>query len=332
MSDELLETQATTKPGDDNFQNQIDKEFGYLMDYIKGRSLAQMKDAIIRNLRYFKETDPANYIASIDYYNKYDYLWGKIKPESGIYELADNRAQTLVEHRQDFEWLYGRLGDYRSKKVLLVILSFWLSSNYKPIAEIQEKLFHQYFDFDLVRCNKDEIFVDIGAYIGDTMVDYVKMYGADCYKKIYCYEILQENIDYIKKNEELFKLKNVIVNKKGVSNKSGFLYTSGDAVSSVCTLSEEGSIKVPAVTLDEDVDEPVTFIKMDIEGGEEDALLGCRKKIQENHPKLALSVYHNHKDLWKLARIIEEFDPSYRFYLRYYGYPLVPTEYLLYAI
>lgn len=332
MLDEPLETLVGHKPAEDNLRNQTDKEFGYLMDYIKGYSLSQITDAIIRNLRFFKDTDLSNYNATIDYYNKYDYLWGKIKPESGIYELANNRAQNLVEHRQDFEWLYTHLYDYRSKKVLLVILSYWLSSNYKPIVEIQEKLFHQYFDFDLIRCSKDEVFVDIGAYIGDTMVDYIKMFGSDCYKKIYCYDISQENIEFIKKNVELFKLKNVIVNKKGISDKSDNLYISSDVVSSVYTLMEEGTITVPTVTVDDDIDTPVTFIKMDIEGGEEQALLGCQKKIQENHPKLALSVYHNHKDLWKLARIIEKFDPSYHFYLRYYGYPLVPTEYLLYAI
>ena len=56
------------------------------------------------------------------------------------------------------------------------------------------------------------------------------------------------------------------------------------------------------------------------------------EKNAESHPKLALSVYHNHKDLWKLARMISEIDPTYRFYLRYYGGNLCPTEYLLYAI
>lgn len=311
--------------------NQIDIEFCRLTDFLRARSLEQVKAAVSQNLSYFCNTDNFCYTKTINYYNKYK-LWGTFAPENGDYELADNIAQALSEHREDFEWLYGRLGDYRSKKILLNILSYWLTADYRKISELQDKLYSQYFDFDLVKCGKDEVFVDIGAFIGDTLVKYTKMFGADCYKKIYCYEIVPANIEYIKKNVELFKLENVVVRDKGASDKKDVLFLPCDELSSVSRLSENGEIMVETVAIDEDIDEPVTFIKMDIEGAEEQALLGCRNKIVESHPKLALSVYHNHRDLWRLARIIEETDPTYRFYLRYYGESLLPTEYLLYAI
>lgn len=311
--------------------NRIDREFSNLMEFINGRSLAQMQEDIKHNLRYFESKDKPNYDAIINYYNKYK-LWGAIHPDTGEFEMVENRAQALVEHQQDFEWLYERLGDYRSKRVLLSILSYWLSSDYHRIAQIMDKYYHQYFDFDLIQCDENEVFVDIGAYIGDTMVDYVKMYGTGCYKRIYCYEIIPANVAYIQKNMELCALKDVVVCNRGASEKSGILYLSDDAVSSIGMLSENGAIEIATVAIDEDIAEPVTFIKMDIEGAEEDALLGCRRKIAENHPKLALAAYHNHKDLWKLARIIHETDPTYRFYLRYYGGALLPTEYVLYAV
>ena len=107
---------------------------------------------------------------------------------------------------------------------------------------------------------------------------------------------------------------------------------SDNEVSSVNQLAEKGTLAVPIVKIDDDIEEDVTFIKMDIEGGEEKALLGCLDKIKKNHPKLALSVYHNHKDIWKIARIIHDADPSYHFYVRYYGGPIFPTEYILYAV
>jgi len=110
------------------------------------------------------------------------------------------------------------------------------------------------------------------------------------------------------------------------------MFLSSNVLSSISQLSENGAFDVPIVKIDDDIGEDVTFIKMDIEGGEEEALLGCIGKIKENHPKLALSVYHNHKDLWKLPRIIYEADPSYHFYLRYYGSAILPTEYIIYAI
>ena len=311
--------------------NQIDIEFERLMDFIKKWTVSQMKDAVIRNLNHFRDTDNANYTATVNYFNHYK-LWGEYYPKRDIFELAENRAKALVEHREDFEWLYGRLCDCRSKRVLTNILSYWLMSDHRKIRQLRDKLFGQYFDLDLIRCCKDEVFVDIGAFVGDTLIDYTNTFGSDCYKKIYCYEISPANIQCIKNNIELFKLKNVVLRAKGAGSKSGLLYLSGDSVSPVGKLSGTGEIKVPTVAIDEDIDEPVTFIKMDIEGAEEQALLGCRKKIAESHPKLALSVYHNHRDLWRLARIVDFVDPSYRFYLRYCGEDLLPTEYLLYAL
>ncbi|MBR0596289.1 FkbM family methyltransferase [Sinanaerobacter chloroacetimidivorans] len=311
--------------------NKIDKDFNDLMGFLGGCNLEQTKAAVKRNLNFYKNTDKTNYTLTINYYNKYK-LWGTIDPDNDNFELVDNIAEALVDHREDFQWLYGRLCDNRSKKILSNLLSYWFAPNYRKVSELQDKIFHQYFDLDLIQCKEDEVFVDIGAYIGDTAADFVKTFGSDSYKRIYCYEIVPENQNYIDKNIELLNLKNVINCRKGASDKSGiYSFISGETTS-VSRLSESGERKIPTVAIDDDIEENVTFIKMDVEGSEEQALKGCRKKILENHPKLALSVYHSHKDLWKLARMIDELDPSYRFYLRYYGKELLPTEYILYAL
>ncbi|MBN7772621.1 FkbM family methyltransferase [Clostridium aminobutyricum] len=311
--------------------NQLDMDFERLMQFIKERDVSQITEAVKRNLKYFSTTNNRQYNNTIRFINQYK-LWGTYYPEKEDYELADNRAHALVEHREDFEWLYKILKDYRSKRILVNILSYWLMSEPKKIEQICDKTFNQYFDLDIVKCNKNEVFVDIGGYIGDSLVYYHKSFGRNCYKKMYCYEIVSANIEYIEKNIELFHLDNVIIRKKGASDRNGTMYLSSDALSSVSQLSESGAIAIPIVKVDDDIEEDVTFIKMDIEGGEEEALLGCLEKIKKNHPKLALSVYHNHKDLWKLARIIYEADPSYNFYIRYYGLPVFPTEYILYAV
>lgn len=311
--------------------NWVDREFCFLTTFIRNRSLPEVKDAIIKNLSELERNNKQNYSSTINYYNTYK-MWGEYYPQNGNFELADNRAHALWEHRQDFEWLYGRLSDYRSKKVLTNILSYWISSEFPYTSDILDKYFHQYFDYDIVSCNADEVIVDLGAFTGDTMMDYMKMFGAHCYKRYYCYEIVPESVAAIKKNIENMGLKNIVVREKGASSREGVLFVSHNGVPSVSRLAECGETAIRTVAIDEDIDEPVTFIKMDIEGGEEQALIGCGNKIRESHPKLALSVYHNHNDIWKLARMIDEMDPSYRFYLRYYGRPLLPTEYVLYAI
>lgn len=315
-----------------NGVTQTDKEFGWVLDFVKGRSFLQMQDVIKINFNYLKKINPAKFNSIVNYYNEYKHLWGEINFEKGIYELAQNRARALVEHRQDFEWLYNRLGDYRSKRILLNILSYWMTNDDSKISGLGDKYFLQYFDLDLIKIDKDEVFVDVGAYIGDTLIDYVKSFGADGYKTFYCYEIVPKNIELIEKNIKLFNLKNVVIKEMGASDKKGIMFLPENALSSTITLAEAGELEVKTVKLDDDIKERVGFIKMDIEGAEESALLGCQKLIKKYHPKLALAVYHNHKDLWKLAQIINKIDSGYKFYLRYYGGNLVPTEFVLYAI
>lgn len=70
-------------------------------------------------------------------------------------------------------------------------------------------------------------------------------------------------------------------------------------------------------TLDQDITEPVTLIKADIEGFEQKALEGAKHHILNDHPKLLFSVYHNNEDLWKIPQRIHQISPEYRFYLRF---------------
>ena len=331
MTDNTVTSAEQTNPATRWPDNWIDREFRKLMDFIAARDQNQVREAVIANLARFERNDRGNYQATVDYYNKYK-LWGEYHPEAGNYELIDNRTYELWKHRPDFEWLYGRLQDYRSKKVLVNILSYWLSWEYSYITDLVDHYYHQYFDYDIIGFGTDEVVVDLGAYIGDTMVDYVNMVGAESFQRYYCYEIVPESLFYIEKNIERFGLKNVVIRAKGASDKSGLLRIACENAPSTSRLAESGGLEVPTVAIDDDIDEPVTFIKMDVEGGEEQALNGCRRKILESHPKLALAAYHNHKDLWKLARIVDGMDPDYRFYLRYYGMSLLPTEYVLYAL
>ena len=174
------EINSTEKP-----LNQINKEFEWVLDFIKERDFLKMQEVIKINFNHLKNIKPDKFNSIVNYYNEYKHLWGGIDFEKNIFELVENRAYALVEHRKDFEWLYNQLGDYRSKKILLNILNYWITNNDDKISEISDKYFSQYFDFDLIKINNNEVFVDVGAYIGDTLVDFVRAFEAESYKKIY---------------------------------------------------------------------------------------------------------------------------------------------------
>ena len=49
-------------------------------------------------------------------------------------------------------------------------------------------------------CTPEEVFVDLGAYTGDTVLSYLKNYGEDCYQRIYCYEITPETFQVLQED------------------------------------------------------------------------------------------------------------------------------------
>lgn len=82
----------------------------------------------------------------------------------------------------------------------------------------------------------------------------------------------------------------------------------------------EGTATIETTTLDKVFAvKPITFIKMDVEGAEYNALLGSRKTITEQHPKLAISVYHKPEDIIDIPALLLEYQSDYKFYLRHYS-------------
>ncbi|MDD4187834.1 MAG: FkbM family methyltransferase [Bacilli bacterium] len=312
-------------------ENKVDENFYYLMKYIKERNVEKMIIAIKQNFLYLKSYNLKKYQSITNYYNKYK-LWGTIDLDNDDLVLIERNAVSLVNYQKDFEWLYNSLSDYKSKIILLNILTYWLMIDDQKINNLLDNTYSQYFDLDLIKINQNEVFVDVGAYTGDTVAKYINTFGKNNYKIIYCYEMVSDNIKYLNNTIKELDLSNVIIRDKAATNINDKGFISSEKISSVTQVIEEGDIEVKTVKIDDDIKGRVTFIKMDIEGGELNALLGLKNKIKKYKPKLAISVYHNNNHLWKIPKILSYLNPKYKFYLRYYGGALVPTEYILYAV
>lgn len=292
--------------------------------------VGEMKDFLSK----WKKRAPSNYDSYVAYYGKCP-LWGSLDPKKNDYDTFVRRAHTLKTNLDDLIWLYNKLEDYRSKMSLLAVLLNWTDFNTRLLDDIRERS-PQYFDLDLIPSAENEVFVDVGAYVGDSILKFIGMYGKN-YRKIYAYEPDRENVDKMKRNTAEYQ--DVEIRRKGAGKEQGELCVLQGFDPSANQVVETGEREssqetdlVEIVSLDEDIQEPVTWIKMDVEGAEYDALLGCRRHIQEEAPKLSISVYHGYDDLWRLPKLIHGLNPSYRFYLRYYGGNLIPTEIVLTAL
>lgn len=301
----------------------IDTRFNLLIEYLRMNTREEIEKNM---LTFLKKLPYATQDILEKYFVKYPY-WGSLNIKNEDYDFLIKRSRSLKEHADDLLWLYEKLGDYRSKMTLYETLNNWIYFN--TLEKSIEPMFNQYFDLDIIQCDENEIFIDAGAFIGDTALSFINNYGKN-YKKIYCYEITPNKIEYMK--QKLSPYKNIILKHYGLSDKYETLFISEHENSSSNSLKDKGEIGIETVTLDGDVEEPVTFIKMDIEGAEQRALLGCEKHIINDKPKLAISVYHNNEDIWKIPQMIYKMCPEYTFYMRYNGQPLFSTELVLFAV
>ena len=174
----------------------------------------------------------------------------------------------------------------------------------------------QYFPADIIRLRSDEVFVDVGAYTGDTASDFVaRTHGR--FDSIHCFEVDSLNFEILQKTVSALENRSRIhLHPQGLWNQpQDISYSLEETQSSL----GEGNALGQVVRLDDVIKEArVTFLKMDIEGAELKALEGARKTILANKPKLAICIYHHFRDLWEIPLLIKTLVPEYRLFLRHH--------------
>jgi FkbM family methyltransferase len=176
-----------------------------------------------------------------------------------------------------------------------------------------------YFPPDIFKLIPEEVFIDCGAFDGDTIRLVRSLVGSN-FKAIHSIEAdsisMQKLSSYLstlpaEMTKKIHRLDCAIGAERSVLRFS----MSGNLTSKV----DDVGIDVPCIPLDElFAEEPVTLIKMDIEGAEYDALLGARTIIKRDHPVLAICVYHTQSDIWRIPLLIRSIDPTYSLFLRSY--------------
>lgn len=186
----------------------------------------------------------------------------------------------------------------------------------------------QYFDFFEAEKGEKEIFVDGGSYNLNTSLEFIDWSKND-YKKIYVFEPDLYCFNKCSRKSEELLIKNIELVNCGLWNQSDELAFIGGGRGN-SSINEAGNQKIELISLDEAlIDEEVTFIKLDIEGSELEAIKGAKEIIRKFRPKIAVCLYHKPEDLWEIPRYILELVPDYKLYIRHYTTYLYET--VLYA-
>ena len=188
----------------------------------------------------------------------------------------------------------------------------------------------QYFDYFEAREN--EVFVDCGCFDGATCYNFAGWCGSKGFDHIYSFEADPKN--YARAKDILAPLGKCDLYPYGTADVNKKVYFAADAFETSCIISKEESEKrnfkdveeIEVRALDDVLaGKKITYIKMDIEGAEYEALMGAKKLIMENRPRMAISVYHKFEDFVTLADLVLSMHPDYQIAYRHYGFDDLET-------
>lgn len=247
------------------------------------------------------------------------------------YNLYQRLEVAFFEHNsQRYYENFCLLEDGVSKKCMIAYLRCKISENVDYIIDVFDKEIN-YFNNPCFPLQKDEVYVDVGAYTGDSLELFLQETG-DNYKKIFAYEPEEENFIALKKYVEKHKLKNVVIQKVGTWNKKEKLHFDLDEESSSISSQESKNqtLEIEVDALDSLLkDEEVTIIKINFLTGVKETIEGMSRIMIQYKPRLVITVGFDEYALLTIPMLIKEINPAYKLQLRFAA--AMPARLLLFA-
>lgn len=231
-------------------------------------------------------------------------------------------------HYTEFQSAYALLADEASKQIFADIIRYKITGN---ISHLRRAVSDKNCEKDILDFDRYTSFIDAGAYNGDT----AKKFIADC-KNARSVTAMEPDRRNWKKLCDYALTQNVVKIYPlhcGAWDKTEKIEFSvcGNRNSAAEKQSRIKTEEVQMIPIDLLESNTVDYIKYDVEGAEEKAILGSVETIRRRHPDLLVSLYHRSEDLFKLPLLIHSMFPEYILYLRRFEY--VPAwDINLYAV
>lgn len=189
----------------------------------------------------------------------------------------------------------------------------------------EKKTLPTYFpDIIKSKLSQKEVFIDCGAYLGDTIEEFVEQ-TKNRFESIYGFELDEKTFEKLK-NTPLVHDPRIHFFPIGVSDHSGKICYKSAGVSSTYVFNDSdaaGLLTADVAFIDGlisngTIQENPSFVKMDIKGAEMDALKGMKNLISREKPKLAICIYYKLEDLYKIPCYIHTLVPTYKFFIRHH--------------
>jgi FkbM family methyltransferase len=238
-------------------------------------------------------------------------------PATALPHYCQDFPHRVLEQREQVRLGLDVWSDESSRREYLSQVRLRLMADFDGLAH---PVAHpQYFPTDLFEYGPAECFVDCGAFDGDTIRTLIERHGA-AIDRIVALEPDPVNVAVLERYASTLRLPagiEVLPLAAGAARGRAFIETTGTASSALAASAVDGTAGIDLAPLDDLLEhERPTFIKMDIEGAEPDALRGARTTIVRRRPLLAICVYHLQDHLWSIPLFLRELCEDYDFFLR----------------
>ncbi|MEE1218317.1 MAG: FkbM family methyltransferase [Ruminococcus sp.] len=209
---------------------------------------------------------------------------------------------------------YSLMADDLSKSVYKNILSFYYTGKLELLDEIttdKDEAFN-----NILKLGSNEVYLDLGAYNGDTIDEFLH-YSGGTYRKIIAFEPNSKNFEKLKKHCE--NMDKVELWQLGAYSKNTILYFNNKAGrnSAITESGTQTRVATPDTIL---AGIAASYIKADVEGADFQTLLGMKNTLKTFKPKLNFSAYHRFEDIFELPLLIKQLNSDYKIFMRHHPY------------
>lgn len=278
------------------------EEFFQLPDCPKRLIIAvYVADQVLEQLKGFSYDGAVDCLNMVAYYRAGD-LWS-------IYE----------EHFHQLEETYNLLSDDRSRSTFAGFLNYVRTLDDRYLAQINGDSRDKLMDPSILRPGKQECFLDVGAFTGDTIVSFLRS-TQGAYQSITAFEPDVENYRALCQFADKSGLEHITLKRMAAGRENGVLHFE-TGVSESCRLSESGTCAVEVCRLDSLPEaQDATILKISANGAEMDVLRGAEGLLLQN--SLKISTYTSGSLLWEIPQYLKKQNPNYQLHFRHYGFGL----------
>ncbi len=223
------------------------------------------------------------------------------------------------EHEKELKAAYSLMADEQSRLVFENTVRYKLSGDIKYLRDCESDRAEM---FDLLNVGTEEIYVDLGAYNGDTLVEFLNETGMK-FDRLYAMEPDHKNYGKLKRRLYMIGSEKLLAYNCGAWDSETTMQFSLRAgrSSKVAGNSTARCKEVRMMSVDHMLQgEKATIIKYDVEGSEEKALSGTKETIVKYRPRLNVALYHRNEDIFAIPLQIAAMNKRYKFYLRHHPY------------